>query len=152
MKHFLKNTLAIFTGMALVLAFQYVPFQEIFPAQAQTTRILEGPNAYPFKSTYLTPSSNTAASTLPDYALPAVNYFSFIANGSSSYYLPLSVDVNADGLLDSIYSKIVQDYNGTVNQADQYVLLNTGNGYNLVYICRKDDSLNPIYKGDCAAS
>lgn len=152
MKLFLRTTSTLVLGMALLLAFQYVPFQEIFPAMAQTTRILKGPNSYPFKSTYLTPTSNTAATTLPEYALPAVNYFTFTVNGSSSYYLPITVDVNADGLLDSIYSKVVQDYNGTVSQADQYVLLNTGSGYNLVYICRKDDSSNPIYKGDCAAS
>lgn len=153
MKKFINTTLAILTGMALVLGFQYIPIQEILPAKAQTVRMISGPSISqdPFSSTYLTPTSSTLEPDLPTYALPRINMFYFPDNYAA--YAPLQLDINADGLLDFVYSKI-STYT-TNDYVDQYVILNTGNGFNLAYVCKATGTSSGgvwsyTYKGDCA--
>lgn len=150
MKNFFKSTVAIVLGMALILAFQYLPFQEIFSAKAQTVRMLAGPLSNPLDSSYLTPTSSTINSTLPPYALPRVNIWEDTGSG----YLPkkpIAIDVNADGLLDQVYSYVYVNTSGPEINVEQYTILNTGSGFNLAYVCTyKLQSGVHTYKGDCA--
>ena len=57
--------------------------------------------------------------------------------------LPITVDVNGDGLLDILMS----DHNSQNNRWRQYVYTNNGNGWDKVYYCNRDDS-GP-WVGDC---
>jgi hypothetical protein len=141
MKNVFKN-LGMFTlCMGIAFGLQHVPFQDVFSVKAQTTtRMIAGPHEYPFISTYLTPVSSTQNTNLPTYALPALTTHN---NGQ-----PLTIDVNADGLLDYVYSYYAS---GTAASTKQFVILNTGSGFNLAYIC--DYTLASgvhTYKGDCA--
>jgi len=138
------GTLAI--GMAFILGIQQVPLQKILNAQAQTVRMVAGPDYEMFNSIYLTPTSNSPRSPMPEYALP--NMVLLVDNATQPDG-PLQMDVNADGLLDFVYAYY---YNSTNPIVRQYVVLNTGSGYNLVYVCEKrTESGVTTYKGDCAA-
>lgn len=143
MKSFFKLSGAIAIGMALVLILQSGPAQEITKVKAQTSsRPIAGPGSDgdPFSSTFLTPTSTTLNTNLPVYALPRI-----YLQTSSQPTLSQTIDINADGLLDFVYSY----YASSV--LNQYVILNTGNGFDLAYVCQ--DTLSGgvhTYKGDCA--
>lgn len=89
------------------------------------------------------------AKTSVDYALPMMEIHDKSQWWSIS---PLQMDLNADGLSDFVYSTVYS------NQT-QYVMLNTGNGFRMVYVCKyTPQNTNPQvyqasygYQGDCAA-
>ncbi len=106
----------------------------------------------------------TASTTRNDdaaYALPFENFFAYIDNRR----VPTLIDVNGDGLTDMIYSfvYVAGDWGNTSygeRSGTQWVVLNVGDGYELVYFCnienQKDGNNQKIYgsyeyKGDCAA-
>src|SRR5690606_35816647 len=145
MKNFFKTTTAVALGAALVLGFQYIPLQEVLPAKAQTTpRMIAGPTKDVFSTAYLTPTSNQENPNLPIYALPRLPLY------PPNSGLPLTIDINADGLIDFVYSYVLD---GADKRERQYVILNTGNGFELAYICDHQFTYSTnthVFKGDCA--
>lgn len=150
MKGFLKTTTAISLGIALTLGFQYLPFQET-PAKAQTSgRIVAGPLVDVWDSTFLTPVSSTPRNPMPQYALPRLRIWESQGNN----LVPIQMDLNADGLMDYVYSNVSLVGSSGDPFADQYVLLNNGVNFELAYICtyKYNSYYNThTYKGDCAA-
>lgn len=71
--------------------------------------MLAGPLANPLKSSYLTPVSSTPNATLPAYALPRINPWEDTPS-TSVPKKPIPMDVNADGLLDQVYSFVTDTY------------------------------------------
>lgn len=88
-----------------------------------------------------TSSTSTTAVTDAEFALPWVRFTSS-DNGD-----PVLIDMNGDGLTDVVYSK-------PAAETLQYVLLNTGDGFEVAYSCYySDDYGTPYqytYRGTCA--
>lgn len=76
--------------------------------------------------------------------------------------LPLSIDINGDGLLDLVYSKVDMSYRWHINEGsvfhgvEQYIILRRANGFELAYKCRQKVDYEgysiktSTYYGDCA--
>src|SRR5690606_10799021 len=70
--------------------------------------------------------------------------------------LPVSIDINGDGLLDLVYSKPNLSYNTGNNSyiwngVEQYIILRRADGFELAYKCRQENQNNIfVYYGDCA--
>lgn len=154
MKKFIS--LLAYSGLALTLVVgaTFSPWSFDTDAQASgSSRLVQGPLDFPLSSEYLTETSNIINPDLDDleYALPAVNQFNYVNIGSYYYYSPVHMDMNGDGLLDMVYSKV--DYGGyppVPTKSEQYVMLNTGSAFDLVYVCYYYSTSNPKYQGDCA--
>ncbi|MCA9232266.1 MAG: FG-GAP repeat protein [Planctomycetales bacterium] len=79
------------------------------------------------------------------YELPMVNLHSSAANAVGGYdNIPLTIDVNGDGLPDLVMSAR-HPWNNTW---EQFVYLNNGNGWDKVYECNRADATSP-WTGDC---
>lgn len=103
-------------------------------------------------------TSSTTRNDSAAYTLPFENFFSFIDNKR----VPTLIDVNGDGLTDMIYSYVYVWGEESIGQRDgtQWVVLNVGDGYELVYYCKVANQRNASnqiingayeYWGDCAA-
>lgn len=162
MKTFLKHLSLIGLGMMLILALQTSSFSRDVLAQ------ITGQFAKPV---LVSQQGNQTYNTLPettqqvDYALPLdVNLHNLIGNLGQSQSMhdsiiakyakatPLFQDINGDGLVDIVYSYYYNGYSnysggGNVDVTDQYVMLNNGQGFDLVYKCNRNGN---HYTGDCA--
>jgi len=143
MKTFLRNMGYISLGILISIAVTSFLPQTIkaVTAQLSTTTMLPMQDINTLMNEF--PKSEKLKTTPLPYALPAINIHN---NGN-----PSQMDMNGDGLLDMVYSY----YNG--NHGNQYVLLNTGSGFEMVYSCRKTTDYGPYsqikgvyYQGDCA--
>lgn len=82
-----------------------------------------------------------------DFAFPYLNFFQVVTYNNNPYLMPTQIDINGDGLTDLIYSVT------NLQQASptQYILINNGSHYELVYFCAVySNSGGPIYQGHCA--
>ena len=79
-------------------------------------------------------TSETKDTDVPN-ALPKANFH----NNS----MPVLLDMNGDGLTDIVYSKYIS------SETYQYVLLNTGDGFEFAYTCLWKGSPK-TYRGTCA--
>jgi hypothetical protein len=91
-------------------------------------------------------SSATPAEFVP-YGLPPVHLFS---SGYNNSLMPIVMDINGDGLSDLVYSQMPEYYLDRYN-GKQYVLLNTGSGFEKAYYCRYSANGATQYSGDCAS-
>lgn len=79
------------------------------------------------------------------YELPLTQLHSSAVNQQGGYdSVPLTVDVNGDGLTDLMFSQ----YNRIDGNWQQYVYLNNGNGWDKVYECERATTVSP-WIGDC---
>jgi len=85
----------------------------------------------------LSTTSNTSSTKDTDVpnALPKANFH--------SNYMPMLIDMNGDGLTDMVYSRYISA------ETYQYVLLNTGDGFEFAYTCLWKGSPK-TYRGTCA--
>lgn len=132
---------------------------ETLNAQAQTAQdprmVKPGETDYAavnrvIQTIYTGAAGSTTVRSSADYALPMGN----INNNSAKFTKPSQMDMNADGLIDLIYSgTVLPEYNLTQDSTAagyiQYVMLNTGNGFRLVYACKQGPPTYH-YQGDCA--
>ena len=88
-----------------------------------------------------TTAAVAAGVDIPDWILPLSLFVSTIPQGLSTRYGPVVTDINGDGLPDFIYSMT-----GTAGDWGQYVLLNTGNGWEEATSCYYDGD---VWSGDC---
>jgi len=92
--------------------------------------------------------STARAQTPPDdliYELPLVPLHSSAASNDGGYYsIPLTVDLNGDGLVDLVSSV----HDRIANGWSQIVYLNNGNGWDEVYSCERANLQSP-WLGDC---
>lgn len=151
MKNLFKATTYVAMGMALILTLQNIPQrQQGFDAYAQS-----GLQDYVTPAKFADQANQTRSSKLENqanipYALPIeMKMYNIVGTGSTnstindSYtsrnleVLPVFQDINGDGLADLIYSGPQRRY-GASSQANnlQYVLINNGNGFDLVYFCK----------------
>jgi hypothetical protein len=152
MKSLLKASSYIALGMALLIGLQSIPYTADVLAQI-TSQFVKPVNL----GQQANPQSNNQPenSQQIDYAIPTdVNIFNPLGSRylydtldqsiSRGYIKPSPViqDLNGDGLADMIYSY----NNGNVKQ---YVMLNNGHGYDLVYSCEYSGG---TWTGDCAAN
>lgn len=152
MKTFLRNLAYISLGILLsILASTVLPHTiKSVTAQLSTRMILPLQDMYTYTK-QLPKYEKLKASPVP-YALPAINI-------SQNNGQPIQMDMNGDGLLDIVYAG-VGSAQGVGQIANQYVLLNTGSGFEIAYICQKDYRYVPnrhppevdqiFYRGHCA--
>jgi hypothetical protein len=154
MKTFLRNMAYISLGVILSVVTAAILPQTIkaVTAQLSTTRVmpLQDMRAYINQS----PKYEKLKTTPVSYALPAININQ--NNGQ-----PIQTDMNGDGLSDIVYATTtnVSDAGGLL-VGTQYVLLNTGSGFEIAYFCQKDFRYVPnvypyqvdqiFYRGHCA--
>jgi hypothetical protein len=100
------------------------------------------------------PKYEKIKTTPVSYALPAINIYQ--NNGQ-----PTQMDMNGDGLLDIVFANAGYDSSyGSGLVGTQYVLLNTGSGFEISYFCKKDFKTKwmgthaeldfTYYQGECA--
>jgi hypothetical protein len=93
------------------------------------------------------PRSKSLVSGDVNFEFPFINYFHVANHGNIPFIMPTQMDINGDGLSDFVYSVVAVPY--AVNE--QYILLNSSNGYELAYYCSiTPDSGGSIYLGHCA--
>jgi hypothetical protein len=167
MKKTLKTAIHITLGAVLILVAQNLQsISEPLDAYAQSSlsQYLT-PEAFQTQMNQTQSNSLNTTSKIP-YALPYdINMYNIVGsmyNGNSIEAslmsnqittTPLFQDINGDGLADLIYSgpeKIVGDYTFNQNR-NQYVLLNNGEGFDLVYFCKRE-LISARFTGDCAAT
>jgi len=159
MKDSYKVIVAVLLSVATVFGVQYGLldyFEHPDNASAQSgggTRVQATDNiVFDIGDTFST--STTRTDDVP-YALPLDHFYSKAENNR----VPMMTDVNGDGLADMIYSYVGVNY-ADYKDATQYVLLNVGDGYEVVYYCKvknqKNGSNQDIpgafeYTGHCGA-
>jgi hypothetical protein len=79
------------------------------------------------------------------YSLPEIHLASYMSSPGGSGFAPDIMEVNGDGLFDLVFS-VLPGYN-IGSEFKQYVLLNTGIGFEVAYYCRASGG---SYEGDCA--
>jgi hypothetical protein len=80
--------------------------------------------------------------------------------GTNFVYKPYATDINGDGRLDLIYSKMVQNANiydadqFTSGGVEQYIAIRKSNGYQMAYTCihKSNAAGHWYYYGDCASN
>lgn len=133
------------TGFSVFIASGGLDFlndPESASAQVSPDRPVQ-PGQDVFDKTGLASSPNLKVDT--PYALPGMDMYTMADGG---YFDPINMDINGDGLTDMVVSNY---YN--MNDFRQAVMLSTGTGYNLDYVCiRQWDGASGQYKywGDCA--
>ncbi|MGE3340616.1 MAG: hypothetical protein AB7J46_01555 [Candidatus Altimarinota bacterium] len=157
MKPLLKSLSFTALGMALIIGFQLreSSFTEVM---AQISGRFVKPNTIASQQTNRSSNAVNLNSQI-DYALPVdlelFNIVGTMYSGSTIQaekyvsrisIVPLLQDINGDGLPDMIYSYDNKNYAG-LNYLHQYVMLNNGKGFDLVYSCYRN---NGTYTGDCA--
>lgn len=129
-----------------VLVFSLFMTGIVVAQSTSSRRIQAGENLY--VGGFSTLSSDPRVSSTPKqnvpFALPAINLFVDHSSGEG----PILVDVNGDGLQDLVFSKLT----GSILQ---FVLLNTGDGYEMAYGCYVNPAfggggVTQEFRGDCA--
>ncbi|MDP2691886.1 MAG: hypothetical protein Q8O95_05820 [bacterium] len=151
MNNFLKTVGIIFLSVATTLILQSNWLSKLLPidntfAQNSANIIKSAEDMNQWWNTQ--PVLANKIDYLP-YALPKEEIFSFTYNGKTG---PIIIDMNGDGLSDLVYSE-----RGGQNGLDvtQYVLLNTGEGFERVYSCKENyNNTNFTYtrQGACATN
>lgn len=160
MKNFLKALSLISLGALLTLTLLATPFSREALAQISAQFIKPLPIAQQGNQDYNTLPESTEEL---EYAIPTdVNLYNIVGskhqnlNIHDALYLnyiktsPLIQDINGDGLNDMVYSYSFNGhsaYEGAINVSNQYIMLNNGRGYDLVYKCNRNGNQ---YTGDCA--
>jgi hypothetical protein len=158
MKTTSSRCLCILLGIILTLGFIQIPTLlsgQVLASQSQVGPIIER-NMIPAKSmeSYLPSqySDRLKQGHIP-FALPG-NNLNFMAQGTIGV-LPMQMDLNGDGLTDFFFTS--QSNEGPPYPSFdvfQYVLINTGNGFRMEYICRGRMNRTYGYQerwwGDCA--
>jgi len=162
LKESYKVLAAVFLSVMTVFGLQYGVlnyFSNPGKALAQSSggvRVQPGEEFTAYYRNTLTPSSTRNEDAA--YALPFENFFSYIDNKR----IPTLIDVNGDGLTDMIYSYVFVwgAFDSGQRSGTQWVVLNVGDGYELVYFCSIENQRNASnqivngsyeYKGNCAA-
>lgn len=161
MKDSYKVLVAVVLSVATVFGVQYGVldyFENPDKASAQVAgvRVQPGDNFTTYYDLGLTPSQ-TRNDDVP-YAMPWEAAYAYVQGQK----VPTLIDMNGDGLTDMVFSDgavSVMGGAGVVNfkSGQQWVALNVGDGYELVYYCKITTDYNGgqygvyNYYGDCAA-
>jgi hypothetical protein len=141
----MKNAFFVLTAALLSSVF-LASILIVFPSLDSAFASLQNPVSMQPFSLYFQ-NSFPAGGRVPgtvDFALPFMEFTTVIQDGNNRRHSPLFVDVNGDGLIDMLYSRML--YDGL--SATQFVALNTGSGWEYVYVCRRNSQ--GYYYGDCS--
>ncbi|MGE3340618.1 MAG: hypothetical protein AB7J46_01565 [Candidatus Altimarinota bacterium] len=149
MRHFLRNLSYISLGILLSIITTTMLPSNIKFVTAQLSSSAVQPLQDPFLNIDQYPNSSRRNQATVPFALPDVFIASILSVSSSVYPRlgPVQMDMNGDGLLDLVFSMSDINPYDPPSYYDQYVLLNTGSGFEVAYICRRDGTL---YQGHCA--
>ena len=158
MKKVFKGVSFLSLVLITALVLQYVDLKNIQDALAQSSnpRIVrpaeKGIEA--LERIFVAETPTTMRSTSANYALPQEEIYQSVQYHTGTSHIkwaPIQMDLNSDGLQDLVYSRYQENYYPLGGH--QYVMLNNGNGFELVYGCimTRVDLVQAIkYKGDCA--